>query len=69
MFPVYDRPLAEHVCSETKSDFRRFLTLVVTVCFVLGSKTDKRNLTVILVSTLELYSDLSSPCSEYFAYC
>ncbi|XP_054287999.1 annexin B10-like isoform X1 [Macrosteles quadrilineatus] len=27
---LYNRPLAEHVCSETKSDFRRFLTLVVT---------------------------------------
>lgn len=30
---VYDRPLAEHICSESKGDFRRFLTLVVTVSF------------------------------------
>ncbi|KAG8328863.1 Annexin B10 [Homalodisca vitripennis] len=27
---LYDRPLAEHVCSESKGDFRRFLTLIVT---------------------------------------
>lgn len=27
---LYDRPLAEHVCSETKGDFRKFLTLIVT---------------------------------------
>jgi len=28
---VYDRPLAEHMCSETSGDFRRLLTLIVTV--------------------------------------
>nr|CAD7261498.1 unnamed protein product [Timema shepardi] len=27
---VYDRPLAEHMCSETSGDFRRLLTLIVT---------------------------------------
>lgn len=27
---LYDRPLAEHLCSETSGDFRRLLTLVVT---------------------------------------
>ncbi|PSN38711.1 Annexin B10, partial [Blattella germanica] len=27
---LYDRPLAEHMCSETSGDFRRFLTLIVT---------------------------------------
>ncbi|XP_037921051.1 annexin B10 isoform X2 [Hermetia illucens] len=27
---MYDRPLAEHLCSETSGHFRRFLTLVVT---------------------------------------
>lgn len=27
---MYDRPLAEHICSETSSDFRRLLTLIVT---------------------------------------
>ncbi|KAK7794121.1 hypothetical protein R5R35_012611 [Gryllus longicercus] len=27
---LYDRPLAEHVCSETSSDFRRLLTLIIT---------------------------------------
>lgn len=27
---MYDRPLAEHLCSETTGDFRRLLTLVVT---------------------------------------
>lgn len=27
---VYDRPLAEHMCSETGGDFRRLLTLIVT---------------------------------------
>ncbi|KOB71138.1 Annexin [Operophtera brumata] len=26
---VYDRPLAEHMCSETSGDFRRLLTLIV----------------------------------------
>lgn len=29
-FPVYDRPLAEHICSESSGDFRRLLTLIVT---------------------------------------
>ncbi|XP_068633076.1 annexin B10 isoform X7 [Battus philenor] len=27
---LYDRPLAEHMCSETSGDFRRLLTLIVT---------------------------------------
>ncbi|KAL0838526.1 hypothetical protein ABMA28_016642 [Loxostege sticticalis] len=27
---MYDRPLAEHMCSETSGDFRRLLTLIVT---------------------------------------
>ncbi|XP_067011216.1 annexin B10 isoform X1 [Anabrus simplex] len=27
---LYDRPLAEHLCSETSGDFRRLLTLIVT---------------------------------------
>lgn len=27
---MYDRPLAEHMCSETGGDFRRLLTLIVT---------------------------------------
>lgn len=27
---MYDRPLAEHMCSETAGDFRRLLTLIVT---------------------------------------
>lgn len=27
---VYDRPLAEHMCSETGGEFRRLLTLIVT---------------------------------------
>lgn len=27
---MYDRPLAEHMCSETTGDFRRLLTLIVT---------------------------------------
>ncbi|RZF42584.1 hypothetical protein LSTR_LSTR001379 [Laodelphax striatellus] len=27
---LYDRPLAEHICTETSGDFRRFLTLLVT---------------------------------------
>lgn len=27
---MYNRPLAEHLCSETSSDFRRLLTLIVT---------------------------------------
>lgn len=27
---LYDRPLAEHICSETSGDFRRLLTLIVT---------------------------------------
>ncbi|KAG6454868.1 annexin B10 isoform X3 [Manduca sexta] len=31
---MYDRPLAEHMCSETSGDFRRLLTLIV----VSGSK-------------------------------
>lgn len=30
-FAVYDRPLVEHLCSETSGDFRKFITLVVTV--------------------------------------
>lgn len=28
---VYSRPLAEHMCSETTGDFRRLLTLIITV--------------------------------------
>ncbi|KPJ21346.1 Annexin-B10 [Papilio machaon] len=28
---LYNRPLAEHMCSETSGDFRRLLTLIVTV--------------------------------------
>ncbi|RVE42972.1 hypothetical protein evm_012376 [Chilo suppressalis] len=28
---LYDRPLAEHMCSETSGDFRRLLTLIVTI--------------------------------------
>ncbi|XP_049804186.1 annexin B10 isoform X2 [Schistocerca nitens] len=27
---LYDRPLAEHLCSETSGDFRRLLTLIIT---------------------------------------
>lgn len=27
---MYERPLAEHMCSETSGDFRRLLTLIVT---------------------------------------
>ncbi|XP_065213023.1 annexin B10-like isoform X2 [Planococcus citri] len=27
---MYNRPLAEHLCSETSGDFRKFLTLIVT---------------------------------------
>jgi annexin A7/11 len=27
---VYDRPLAEHLCSETSGNFRRLLTLIIT---------------------------------------
>ncbi|XP_044737114.1 annexin B10 isoform X2 [Chrysoperla carnea] len=27
---MYDRPLAEHLCSETGGDFRRLLTLIIT---------------------------------------
>lgn len=27
---MYDRPLAEHMCSETGGEFRRLLTLIVT---------------------------------------
>lgn len=33
---LYDRPLAEHLCSETSGDFRRLLTLVVTNCIKQG---------------------------------
>lgn len=29
-FIVYDRPLAEHLCSETDGYFRRLLTLIIT---------------------------------------
>lgn len=29
-FSVYDRPLAEHLCSETDGHFRRLLTLIIT---------------------------------------
>ncbi|KAL0272471.1 UNVERIFIED_CONTAM: hypothetical protein PYX00_005427 [Menopon gallinae] len=28
---MYNRPLAEHMCSETSGDFRRLLTLIITV--------------------------------------
>ncbi|XP_059470118.1 annexin B10-like isoform X1 [Neocloeon triangulifer] len=31
---LYNRPLAEHLCSETESSFRRLLTLLVTVIFL-----------------------------------
>uniref|UniRef100_A0A1B6DPX3 Annexin n=1 Tax=Clastoptera arizonana TaxID=38151 RepID=A0A1B6DPX3_9HEMI len=27
---LYDRPLVEHICSEAKGDFRKFMTLIVT---------------------------------------
>lgn len=30
MCVVYDRPLAEHLCSETDGYFRRLLTLIIT---------------------------------------
>lgn len=29
-FSVYDRPLAEHLCSETGGYFRRLLTMIIT---------------------------------------
>lgn len=30
---VYNRPLVEHLCSETSGDFRKLLTLIVTVSY------------------------------------
>ncbi|XP_033231058.1 annexin B10 isoform X1 [Belonocnema kinseyi] len=33
---LYNRPLAEHLCSETSGDFRRLLTLIVTNCVKQG---------------------------------
>lgn len=30
LFTVYNRPLAEHMCSETDGHFRRLLTLIIT---------------------------------------
>lgn len=30
LFLVYERPLAEHMCSETDGHFRRLLTLIIT---------------------------------------
>ncbi|KAJ0176397.1 hypothetical protein K1T71_007576 [Dendrolimus kikuchii] len=37
---LYDRPLAEHMCSETSGDFRRLLTLIV-VSSAKGARDDE----------------------------
>ncbi|XP_028036014.1 annexin B10 isoform X1 [Bombyx mandarina] len=37
---LYDRPLAEHMCSETSGDFRRLLTLIV-VSGAKGARADE----------------------------
>ncbi|KAK6625727.1 Annexin B10 [Polyplax serrata] len=36
----YNRPLAEHLCSDTSGDFRRFLTLIITGVRKDSSETD-----------------------------
>ncbi|XP_035439857.2 annexin B10 isoform X1 [Spodoptera frugiperda] len=38
---LYDRPLAEHMCSETSGDFRRLLTLIVTSSTRQGARDDE----------------------------
>ncbi|KAF9423822.1 hypothetical protein HW555_000880 [Spodoptera exigua] len=38
---MYDRPLAEHMCSETSGDFRRLLTLIVTSSTRQGARDEE----------------------------
>ncbi|XP_049804185.1 annexin B10 isoform X1 [Schistocerca nitens] len=38
---LYDRPLAEHLCSETSGDFRRLLTLIITRMITDGVRDDE----------------------------